>query len=828
MILTKEIILEKVTSRQILEHFLKPYHNYPELKQGLHISNPFLPEKQNTPSFNIYERNGNWKYKDFATDHTGDCWDLVMKLKKVTFPEALGLIANELFVQPIIEKPIPKKKETKPLLFSRPFNNFELSYWAQYGITQDTLQNFKVRAINNYEALSKKTGEIYSVNSEENQPIFAYSYGPAHKLYKPFFPKKHRFIYLGQLEDGFIFGFNHLPEKGKFVIITGGEKDVLTLVSHGFPAICFNSEKADPPRNFIESLKKRFDFTLILYDFDETGIDQSNKIAKKYNLINVTLPPFIGPFEKEKPLKDISDYFKIGHSSEDLNQLISEQILLSQEIAKSANSANSTKNGQNIADFEDFADFADSSRENDKTIIPEEAPEDILGKTPLIDPDIYNHLPNLLKSSCEVFASQREKDVFLTSALGVLSGCIPEVFGIYGRKRIYPNLFTFILAPAANGKGVMNFAQDLGFIFHKSLRDNSMEAKKLFDVELDRYNKSRINNQEAIERPVKPKFEIFYLPANTSSSKLYHHLSENNGKGVICETEADTLGVMFKKDWSSYSDLLRKSFHHERLTQSRINENEYIEIDQSRVSVVLSGTPNQIFNIISNAEDGLFSRFIYYLYQSDPKWVSQRPDSSSENLDTFFLNKSEQVFELVKFFESKETEIILNRDQWDHVDRIFENYLARIIDISGREAEGVVKRMGLIFFRICMILTAIRNFEGRNYQERIDCFQSDFEIAEKLISTYIEHSLIMFENLPRSSKHTITKKPRNIDLLFNSLPDEFSRKEAVEKASEFGLSTRTVDEYLKREKDKKFHSPKAGFYIKIQADNSENNLPNNT
>jgi hypothetical protein len=372
----------------------------------------------------------------------------------------------------------------------------------------------------------------------------------------------------------------------------------------------------------------------------------------------------------------------------------------------------------------------------------------------------------------------------------------------------------------------MNCAQELGFTYHKTLRDKSLESKKQYDSELDRYNKSRNNNQETTERPVKPKFELFYLPANTSSSKLYNHLSENSGKGVICETEADTLGIMFKKDWSSYSDLLRKSFHHERLTQSRINENEYIEIDQSRVSVILSGTPNQIFNIISSAEDGLFSRFIYYLYQSDPTWVSQRPDTSSENLDTFFRNKSEQVFELVKFFESKETEIILNRNQWDRVDIIFENYLARIIDISGREAEGVVKRMGLIFFRICMILTAIRNFEGKNYQERIDCFQSDFEIAEKLIATYIEHSLIMFENLPRSSKHTITKKPRNIDLLFDSLPDEFSRKDAVEKASEFGLSIRTVDEYLKREKDIKFHSPKAGFYIKIRADNSENNLPN--
>jgi hypothetical protein len=826
MKLTKEKILERVTTKQILDHFLKPYHNYPELKAGQLISNPFLPKKQKSPSFNIYEDNGVWKYKDFATNDRNDCWDLVQRLKKVSFQEALETIAQEMFILPSKELPLPPlKKETKPpLLFTRSFNDYELAFWAQYGITIETLDIFKVKAVSTYQSITKD-GKPYSGNSKTDDPIFAYSYRSANKLYQPK-SEKYRFKFLGKKDPDFVFGFDQLPEKGELVIITSGEKDVLSLVSHGFPAVCLNSETATVPSDLVDTLKNRFDFTLVLYDNDETGCFRSMQIARDHNIINITLPPFDGQINPQKPLKDISDFFKIGHSSEDLTQLISEQIIKAQEIAKSAKSAKSAKNGQNIADFEDFADFADSSKENDPTTFIEDEREDILGTTPLIDPDIYTKLPSLLKSSCDVFASQREKDVFLTSALGVLSGCMPDVYGTYGRKCVNSNLFTFILAPAANGKGVMNCAQELGFTYHKTLRDNSLEGKKQYDSELDRFNKSRNNNQETTERPVRPKFELFYLPANTSSSKLYNHLSENSGKGVICETEADTLGIMFKKDWSSYSDLLRKSFHHERLTQSRINENEYIEIDQSRVSVVLSGTPNQIFNIISSAEDGLFSRFIYYLYQSDPTWVSQRPDTSSENLDTFFRNKSEQVFELVKFFESKETEIILNRDQWDRVDIIFENYLARIIDISGREAEGVVKRMGLIFFRICMILTAIRNFEGKNYQERIDCFQSDFEIAEKLIATYIEHSLIMFENLPRSSKHTITKKPRNIDLLFDSLPDEFSRKDAVEKASEFGLSIRTVDEYLKREKDIKFHSPKAGFYIKIRADNSENNLPN--
>jgi hypothetical protein len=822
---TKEKILEKVTPRQIMEHFLKPFHNYPTLKPGLNISNPFLPEKQKTPSFNIYERDGQWKFKDFATNDYGNCWDLTMKLKNVKFQEALEMIAQEMFIQQTPEIPKPKKKAPKPvLLFTRAFSSTELKYWGQYRITTEILAKFKVKAISTYTATSNN-GQEYSGNSNAEDPIFAYSYGSAHKLYQPK-SEKYRFKYIGEKDRDFIFGLTQLPDDGELVFITSGEKDVLSLSSNGFDAICLNSETASVPQNLVDVLKKRFDYTVVLYDNDETGKKRSKEISQEHGLINITLPPFQKGSNIDKIDKDISDFFKIGRTAEDLNQLVSEQILKEQEIAKSAKTAISAKNHQNIADFANFADFADSSPERENVSIEEER-IDILGTTPLIDKEIYAQLPNLLRVSCEVFKTHREKDVFLTSALGVLSGCIPDVFGVYGRKCIYSNLFTFILAPAANGKGVMNCAQDLGFYYHKVLREKSNDAKKQYDNEIDLYNKSKNqNNQEESERPDKPKFELFYLPANSSSSKIYHHLSENSGKGVICETEADTLGVMFKKDWSSYSDLLRKSFHHERLTQSRITENEYLEIDESKVSVVLSGTPNQIFNIISNAEDGLFSRFIYYLFQSDPNWVSQRPDSSSENLDEFFHSKSEQVYELVKFYEGKSTEIILTKDQWDQMDAIFENYLSRIIEISGREAEGVIKRMGLIFFRICMILTAIRYFEGRFYQERMDCHNSDFSVAEKLIATYIEHSLIMFENLPRSSKHTISRQPKSIEKLIATLPKEFTRKEAIEKATEFGLSIRTVDEYLKREKDIKFHSPKAGFYIKIQEDNSENNLTN--
>jgi hypothetical protein len=50
------------------------------------------------------------------------------------------------------------------------------------------------------------------------------------------------------------------------------------------------------------------------------------------------------------------------------------------------------------------------------------------------------------------------------------------------------------------------------------------------------------------DEPVKPPFKVVFIPANTSSAKLYDHLKDNGETGIICETEADTLGIVFKNE----------------------------------------------------------------------------------------------------------------------------------------------------------------------------------------------------------------------------------------------------------------------------------------
>ena len=78
----------------------------------------------------------------------------------------------------------------------------------------------------------------------------------------------------------------------------------------------------------------------------------------------------------------------------------------------------------------------------------------------LISNSVYNRLPVLLKELTINFEG-REKDIVLLSSLAVLSNTFPNIKGIYDGDDIYPQLFVVIIAPAASGKGVMNYSRIL-------------------------------------------------------------------------------------------------------------------------------------------------------------------------------------------------------------------------------------------------------------------------------------------------------------------------------------------------------------------------------
>ena len=474
-----------------------------------------------------------------------------------------------------------------------------------------------------------------------------------------------------------------------------------------------------------------------------------------------------------------------------------------------------------IADFAKFAMSANvqtietsviNSTENE---IPEE--EDYLKSTPIIPQSVYDNLPPILLESCKVFSGEREKDVFLTGALAILSGCLPNVSGLYSGSIVYPSLFSFILAPAASGKGALKFAKALADKYHSNLLEESKEARKIYEEKMAAYKmlKAKGKLEDNQEMPIEPKFKVVYIPANTSNAKIIQHLDWNEGKGIICETEADTLGQTFKNDWGSYSDMLRKSFHHEKISVSRKTEGEFVEVNEPQLSVALSGTPKQVFNIIASAEDGLFSRFMFYVFKTEAVWLDPSPKGNPINLTDYFKTQSDKVFKMVEFFERDEMVLQLTEEQWDKFNPIFSSYLEQISTFVSDDAQSIVKRLGIVLFRFCMIFTAIRKFATNDHQKEIYCSDIDFETALTLIRTYLKHSIIMFENLPKQGEQGPFKSGENKMKFFEALPNKFQRKEAVEIAAKFDIGERSVGNFLKSCLGKYLKQPKIGVYEKL-------------
>jgi hypothetical protein len=465
----------------------------------------------------------------------------------------------------------------------------------------------------------------------------------------------------------------------------------------------------------------------------------------------------------------------------------------------------------NIQEFGQFHKSPNNEQINDV---------DYLKNTDKFDSKLFDKLPVLLKNGTKVFADKRERDVFLLGAISVLSGCLPNVEGVYDGQNVFPNLIAFIVAPAASGKGVLKFAKKLAEPYQKQILDLSEKNKKTFDVEMNQYQAAlrSLKKKETlkVEKPDTPPFKVLFIPANSSYAKVVYHLQQNEGVGIIFETEADSMGMVFKQDWGGYSDMLRKVFHHETVSISRKKDNEYIIIEEPKLSVVLSGTPGQVANIISSSEDGLFSRFVFYSFKVEQEWKDVSPRGKNVNLNNHFNDLSNTVLDLITFLEQNPSEFKLTEKQWNLLNNTGNRWIKDILIFNAEDQGSVVKRLGLILFRIAMIFTALRKFENGDCSKTIVCSDDDFYSAISISQTLLQHSKLMYANLPKKVDETVFSKGDNKRRFYEKLPNKFKRGEAIRLGINFGLETRSVDAFLKKLLKTHLIQPSFGVYQKLE------------
>ena len=182
-------------------------------------------------------------------------------------------------------------------------------------------------------------------------------------------------------------------------------------------------------------------------------------------------------------------------------------------------------------------------------------------------------------------------------------------------------MFLFIPGPAGSGEGRLDFCYRLVRPIHKDKRELWMLAQEENKQELDRYRALSKKEKANATSPVKPPITLLRVPASCSATSFAEAMADN-GNMLMFETEGDTVVNTFKSDYGNYSNNFRKAFAHEEFGHLRRgNDSEEKEVQNPRLSVVLSGTPEQVKFLIPNAENGLLSRFIFYCMSATDEWL---------------------------------------------------------------------------------------------------------------------------------------------------------------------------------------------------------------
>ena len=343
----KEEILEHTNRGLEIFCFYMPIDFVPKRN----FRNPLYKDKRASCNIYLDTKSQCYRMKDFGNEaYSGDCfWFAATMLGldvRSDFKKVLLTIIQDLNLNITMDFKTEENRKTKSFkdirlvsststntkeelsekkkifkLYEQPFRADEIAYWQRYGITDKVLQKYHVKSLFRYETISNQ-GNPFSLTSTKNEPIFCYVMGDFVKIYRP--NSKLRFLYGGDKSKDYIFGFEQLPSKGDILFITGGEKDVLSLSSHHFNAICFNSETASIPEPIIESLQLRFRHIILLYDTDETGLREAERQAKQlepYHVFCLSLS-----LQGTKTEKDISDFFALGKTAKDLTSLLTDKL----------------------------------------------------------------------------------------------------------------------------------------------------------------------------------------------------------------------------------------------------------------------------------------------------------------------------------------------------------------------------------------------------------------------------------------------------------------------------------------------------------------------
>lgn len=406
-------------------------------------------------------------------------------------------------------------------------------------------------------------------------------------------------------------------------------------------------------------------------------------------------------------------------------------------------------------------------------------------------PALYDLLPETLRAVMRAFETDRERAVFLAGALPVLAGACPNVLLRYGRQWLALNLYFLAVAPAGSGKGSLRHARRMGEKIHSRLVKESKKALQDW--------KERRDSEDAEAGP-RPPMRTLYPAGDNSAAGLKEQLAANP-HGVIFETEIKTVTTALAQEWGQYRDVLLKGAHNETLTWKR-KDKEPIHVERPAPAVALSGTPRSFSEIITDPEDGLFSRCLFLTFDGGTDFRNMFEDDSDTALDAALSTASERLDDLRKALEKRSEPLYA---------KIGDAGRKRIV-AAGRYATAQVKRSkvgnhflsnvrraALAAFRVAGLLRVLRLFEdGKSLTSAhtVEVSAGDVEAGLTVALTCLEHAAFLSGKL--RSEHRLKGLEGEKRAYFKALPaGTFDTATAKTIAGQFSFSLRTAQRHLK-------------------------------
>lgn len=414
---------------------------------------------------------------------------------------------------------------------------------------------------------------------------------------------------------------------------------------------------------------------------------------------------------------------------------------------------------------------------------------------------LIQDLPNTLKECIDLMDTYEERKIATYAVVTLAGSLMSNVQVNYDGSINHPQLLLLISYPPASGKGKLNHLLELVNAINNEVTTETLKLASKHNAAVEMF---KSNNKKGTinDEPIRPKYPLYLIPGNTTSSKLMQQLAENGESqvGLIFETETDALANMLGSTHGlDNSMMLRKIFHHEPISQMRKTKDEHFIVSRPKLSIIVSGTPSQIPKLFSSNSDGLFSRFMIVSGTSPIIWKDVKPVEGSLPLSLQFKSLGDNFYSLWKHHSHhKPINIVFSDYQWEKINKQGEYLQTICLEQGGENAVSIARRHMNMLTRIASILTATRHYESGSTSGELQCNMTDFDIAFGLTSYSFHQALVLFSKLPGE----VHKKPKRTMELYQKLPDEvFSVHQIKPIVDEMNVCVRTIQRYINELKE---------------------------